>query len=219
MAELWVLRAAYGELADVLSSVTPEEQWRPTGCTGWSVLDLALHLVEDAHRALVALATPVEGPPVVDAVAYWRPDAPPSGEEADDLVAVRVAAAVQGGIEVLARRYATASAAVLVAAGRVPAGELVGNQGAPMTLSDLTSTLVVEATVHHLDLVRHLDRPGPVAGPLAEVRRVFEGLFGGPLPAGWDDATAALRGAGREPLTEADRAELGAAAGRLPVLG
>jgi uncharacterized protein (TIGR03083 family) len=214
-----VLRAAYAELSAVLGSLSDDEGGTPTGCAGWSALDLACHLVNDVQRALVALATPAEEPPVVDAVGYWRPDAPPSGEDADDPVAVRVVASVQGGIGALARRYAAASSAVVVAAGRVPPGELVANQGAAMTLPDLVSTLVVEATVHHLDLVRHLDRPGPVAGPLAEVRRVAGALLGAPLPGSWDDATAALRAAGREPLTVADRTSIGPLADRFPLLG
>jgi len=86
-------------------------------------------------------------------------------------------------------------------------------------VADLLSTLAVEAAVHHLDLVLRLDRPGPAAGPLAEVRRVLEGLLGRPLPAGWDDATAARRGTGRESLTALDRAELGPAAASFPLFG
>jgi hypothetical protein len=73
-----------------------------------------------------------------------------------------------------------------------------------MTVPDLLSTLVVEATVHHLDLVRHLDRPGPAEGPLAEVRRVFEGLLGRPY---------------RGSLTDAERAALGPLADRFSLLG
>ena len=51
-------------------------------------------------------------------------------------------------------------------------------------MADLLSTLTVEAAVHHLDLVLRLDRPGPAAGPLAEVRRVLEGLLGRPAAGG-----------------------------------
>jgi uncharacterized protein (TIGR03083 family) len=204
MADVGLVRTAYSDLSAVLGALTPEDGRQPTGCAGWSVLDLAFHLLNDTYRALVALSTPAEGPPVVDAVGYWRPDTPPSGEDADGAEAVRIAAAVQGGIAVLARRFAASSAAVLVAADRVPAGEPVANQGAPMTLPDLLSTLVVEATVHHLDLVRYLDRPGPAAGPLAHVRQVFEGLLGRPLG---------------EPLSAAERAELGPLADRFSLLG
>ena len=61
--------------------------------------------------------------------------------------------------------------------------------------------------------------PGPVAAPLAEVRRVLAGLLGRPLPAGWDDVTAARRGTGREPLTAGDRLELGHDADAFPLFG
>jgi hypothetical protein len=62
-------------------------------------------------------------------------------------------------------------------------------------------------------------RPGPAAAPLAEVRRVLEGLLGRPLVAGRDDVTAARRGTGREALSAADRAELGSAAADFPLFG
>jgi hypothetical protein len=86
-------------------------------------------------------------------------------------------------------------------------------------VADLLSTLTVEAAVHHLDLVRHLDRRGPSAGPLAEVRRVLTGLLGAPLPARWSDRDAAELGTGRRPLTGEDTAELGVAADRFPLFG
>ena len=108
---------------------------------------------------------------------------------------------------------------MLVAAGRVDRTDLVSTQGHVLTVDDLLSTLTVEAAVHHLDLVAHLDRPGPAAEPMAEVRRVLEGLLGRPLPAGWDDVTAARRGTGREPLSDADRDELGDATGAFPLFG
>ena len=82
-----------------------------------------------------------------------------------------------------------------------------------------TSASTVEAAVHHLDLVVRLAHPGPAPGPLAEVRRVLAGLLGRPLPDSWDDVTAARRGTGREPLTDADRAELGDRTGAFPLFG
>jgi len=47
--------------------------------------------------------------------------------------------------------------------------------------------------------------PAPDPASLALVRRVLGGPLAAPLPATWDDVTAALKGTGRDPLTEADR--------------
>jgi hypothetical protein len=213
-----LLGTALGDLAAVLDSVTEDQACEPSGCRGWSVLDLGFHLLEDAHRALVDLASPVDGPPDTDAVGYWRPGRP-SPHDGDDLWSARVAASVQGGITRIARRHREAATAVVVAAGRLDPHDVVRSQGAAMTVADDLCSMVVEAAVHHLDLVLRLDRPGPAPGPLAEVRRILEGLLGGPLPDRWDDVTAARRGTGREALTPEDRAELGPRAAAFPLFG
>jgi hypothetical protein len=213
-----LLRRALGDLADVLDSVTEPESWEPTGCAGWSVLDLGFHLLEDAHRALVDLATPVDGPADTDAIGYWRPGRP-SPHDGEDLWGARVAASVQGGIARIARRHREAAAAVVVAAGRLDPADVVRSQGAAMTVADDLSSIVVEAAIHHLDLLLRLDRPGPAPRPLAEARLILEGLYGGPFPAGWDDVTAVRRGTGREALTAEDRSELGPGAAAFPLFG
>jgi hypothetical protein len=59
--------------------------------------------------------------------------------------------------------------------------------------------------------------PGPDPASLALVRRVLAGLLGAPIPAAWDDVTAALKGTGREPLGEQDRQALGPLAARFPL--
>ena len=96
-------------------------------------------------------------------------------------------------------------------------------QGHVLTVADLLSTLVVEATVHHLDLVVDLpaDRPGvrPLPESLALARGVLEGLYGGPLPEAWDDETCVLKGTGRVRLTAADEELLDGGSGGLPLLG
>ena len=48
---------------------------------------------------------------------------------------------------------------------------MVSTQGHALTVDDLASTLVVEATLHHLDLVRHL--PG---APTAQERGDLGGV-------------------------------------------
>ena len=165
----------------------------------------------------MATATPADGPADCDAVQYWR-DWSQSGAQADDdLWRTRVSASVAGGMSSLAAAYAETSAAVLVSAARPGPTDLVRTQDRVLARDELLSTLVVESAVHHLDLVRSLERRGPGAGPLAEVRRVLTGVLGSDLPVDWDDATAARRGTGREPLTVADRAVLGEVAGRFPL--
>jgi hypothetical protein len=214
-----LLTATYRSLSEQVTGLRPEEAWQPTGCAGWAVLDLSLHLVDDARRGLVALATPADGPATSDAVAYWRAWQPTAAQDEDVAWRTRVRASVAGGLAELSAVYAELVAAVTVLAERIAPDDLVGTQGHVLRADDLLSTLAVEAAVHHLDLVAHLDRPGPAPEALAEVRRVLEGLLGGPLPAGWDDATAARRGTGRAPLDDADRTALGLSAERFPLFG
>ena len=89
-----------------------------------------------------------------------------------------------------------------------------------LTVADFLSTLTVEAAVHHLDLVA---APGPSRarrpGRWPRSAGCWRVCSARPLPARWDDVTAARRGTGREPLTDEDRAELGDAAGAFPLFG
>jgi hypothetical protein len=214
-----LLSTAYGELSAVLSSLTSDEGFEPTGCAGWAAVDLGFHLLSDARRALVALHTPADGPADTTAVDYWTAWRPPAPGDEDELWSTRIAASAHGGLLPIAARYAETTAAVVVATDGVRPGRVVRTQGRTLTVADLLSTLTVEAAVHHLDLVVRLDRPEPSAEPLAEVRRILEGLLGGPLPDRWDDVTAARRGTGRERLTPEDRLELGPGARRFPLFG
>src|SRR3954451_2602574 len=186
-----LLSSAYRELSAVLSSLTVEEGFEPTGCAGWTAVDLGFHLLSDARRALVALHTPADGPADTTAVDYWTAWRPPEPGDEEELWSTRIAASAHGGLIPIAARYAETTAAVVVAAAGTRPAQLVRTQGRTLTVADLLSTLTVEAAVHHLDLVLRLDRPGPSAEPLAEVRRVLEGLLGSALPDRWDDVTAA----------------------------
>ena len=80
-----------------------------------------------------------------------------------------------------------------------------------MTVADLASTLAVEATLHHLDLVTGLDAPGPAS--LTEVRRVVEELLD---PAAsvtdWSDERVVLVGTGRSAPSRAEHHDLAGAA-------
>ncbi len=122
-------------------------------------------------------------------------------------------------LDVLVNTYAETGAAVLSLASRTPAHMLVATQGHVLTAGDLLTTLTVEAAVHHLDLVEHLDRPGPAPEALAIVTHTLDGLLGRPNPiTAWDDETWARVGTGRRPLGPSERAAFGPDAERLPLL-
>jgi hypothetical protein len=89
-----------------------------------------------------------------------------------------------------------------------------------LTAADLLTTLAVEATVHHLDLVTDLPTaPPPSAAGLAAVRATLDGLLGYAVPLYWSDEHYALVGTGRAPLTDGERDTLGADAARFPLFG
>jgi hypothetical protein len=157
------LQDAYQDVTELVAGLDEHELLQPSRCQGWAVRDLLFHMLLDAQRALVTLATPATGP---------------------------------------------------------PADGCFATQGHVLTLPSFLATLVVEAAVHHLDLVGHLPgRPGPGARPLRLVRSTLDGLLGGAPATGWDDETYALVGTGRLPLGDADRAALGPLADRFPVFG
>ena len=196
----------------------------PSGCAGWAVSDVLYHQLLDAQRALVAFATPVTEPADRDDVTYWAAFAPRTGEAgarartgaAAHARFVRVAAsAYLPGT--LARVWSETAAAVCRAARACDAPG-VATQGHVLRPADFTATLAVETAVHYLDLTVSLpSAPPPDPASLALVRRVLDGLLGDPLPASWDDAGAAVKGTGRVPLTDEDRALLGPAAERVPL--
>ena len=213
-----VLRAAYEAFAAVVRPLGDEESWRPTGCTGWAVRDLVFHCAGDAQRALVALHTPADGPPDRSAVTYWRDWAPDPVGAANGRRWNRVCAGMFLDFRELRDLYLETTAATVRAAADTPAELRVSTQGHVLTAADLASTLAVEATVHHLDLVTDLpDAPGPAPEGLAAVRATLDGLLGRPLPLDWSDEYYARAATGRAPLTDTDRLALGADADRFPL--
>lgn len=211
------LEIAYGDLSRHVQSVSEEEAWLPTGCMGWAVRDLIFHLHADAQRGLVALATTTDASPDRDAVTYWA--TAPTGDDAEfgELRATRSLASTHS-LSALKRDYSVMSQAAVMLAQRSDPAAALRTQGLVLSVDDLITTLVVEAAVHHLDLVAHLPRPGPAVEPLALVRETLDGLLGAPEPVGWDDTTYALAATGRRPLTQAERDALGPEASRFPLL-
>src|SRR5262249_6378953 len=200
---------------------------RPTRCAGWAVADVLYHQLLDARPALRTSASPAGAPVDRDDVSYWRayaraeasaPDG--DGAAADESAAharyVRIAASAYPP-GTLAWEWSETAAAACRAA-RACRHQAVTTQGHVLTVPGFAATLAVEAAVHYLDLTGYLPgAPAPDPASLALVRRVLTGLLGAPLPGPWDDVPAALKGTGREPLTEEDRQALGPSAGQFPL--
>ena len=215
------LTVAYTDVAAIAVSLSEAESWRATGCPGWAVRDVIFHLLGDAQRALVALATPApaDGSSSADrdSVTYWI-DAPGAPDpDSRGLRAVRTMASAWR-LDHLVATYAETAHAVLALAARTPLDGLVATQGHVLRVSDFLDTLTVEAVLHQLDLLRELDRPAPDGRALAVVRATVDGLLGRPGPVAGDGLTWIRIATGRQPLTAQDRAALGADAERMPLL-
>ncbi|WP_030487692.1 maleylpyruvate isomerase N-terminal domain-containing protein [Micromonospora chokoriensis] len=216
------LAQAYDGITAVVGDLDDAGLQRATRCQGWLIADLLLHVLGDAQRALVALASPVDGPADVDDVSYWR-DFPGNDDEAARHAwwVRRSAAAFDRPTGIVKLWRETTPAAIRAAASADPKG-YVTTQGHVLRVPDFLATLTTEAVVHHLDLT--LELPGaPPPGPLG-VRVAVATMFGllsddTVRPAGWSDRDFLLKATGRVSLTDRDRLELGESAGWFPLLG
>lgn len=218
------LAQAYDGITAVVTRLDDAGLQRPTRCRGWLVADLLFHVLCDAQRALVALASPAPGPADVDDVSYWRAFTPGGDDEASvkhAWWARRSAAAFDRPSGVVRIWSDTAPAAVRAAAAADPDG-YVTTQGHVLRVPDFLATLTTEAVIHHLDLVVDLpDAPLPATAPTTVAVATVDGLLSDDAvrPTGWDDRDYLLKATGRVPLTDRDRRELGEAAGWFPLLG
>ncbi len=224
------LTAAYDGLLETLHTVDEEDSWAPTGCTGWSVRDLTHHCWSDAQRALVALHTPSDAPADLDSTTYWVDWGSDPAGAANGRRFTRVAASMFLLWEQLRDAYDATARAVLHAASAGSAGSShsadgearIVTQGHVLVVEDLLSTLAVEATIHHLDLVAHLPaaagpRPEALRGARAVVDAVALEVGGLPFPTAWDDAVVVRIATGREELDVSVREGLGALVDRIPL--
>ncbi|MEV7343710.1 maleylpyruvate isomerase N-terminal domain-containing protein [Streptomyces sp. NPDC093544] len=206
------LRTAVAELSD-------EDFARPSGCTGWLVRDLVCHLVIDAQDVLITLVTPADTEPTRDAVTYWEvAETPPTGADPLDALTVRLAAAYQEPWLLKFHLDDVGSAAGRAAELADP-GLRVGTRDEVLTAGDYLSAYVLEWTLHHLDLVAHLpDAADPPAEGLARTRELLEKIAQAAFPASFSDKDALLVGTGRRAPTDAEKAELGELATKLPLV-
>lgn len=214
-----LLADTYAGISTVVDHVTDGDLARETRCAGWTVVDVVYHLLLDAQRALVTLASPAPPPPDVDAATYWAPHKPGAAWASGHAEFVRRSVAAHEAPGTVLRRWTETAAAAVRAARSAPDGHYA-TQGHVLALDDFVSTLVVEGVVHHLDLTLHLsDAPPPPAAPLAHCREVFDRILGTPAPATWSDVDYALVAAGRQPVPADTATRIGAAADRFPLLG
>ena len=216
-----LLDELYGSVTEAVSRLDAGGFLRPTRASAWSVQDLLFHQMLDTQRALRAFATPSTSVPDVDAVTYWRPFRPDAG---DGGVAharfVRIAASAYAQPEEdLVWHWRETAAAAVGAARAADPDASIQTQGHVLTVPDFVHTLVVEATVHLLDLALEIEVAAPPAEALQLVREVLDGLLGEPVTVDWDDTEYALKGTGREPLSASDLSALGGQVQRFPLLG
>ena len=180
---------------------------QPSGCAGWSVRDLACHLVIDAQDVLITLVTPADTEPTADAVTYWEvSDTPPAGDDPLSALIPRLAAAYGEPRWLKFHLDDVGSAAGRAAVLADPAAR-VSTQDKVLTVGDYLSAYVIEWTLHHLDLVAHLPSvAGPPAETLAASRELLEKIAGAAFPASFSDTDALLVGTGRRAPTAEERA-------------
>ncbi|WP_369251011.1 maleylpyruvate isomerase N-terminal domain-containing protein [Streptomyces sp. R41] len=206
------LRTAVAELPD-------EDFARPSGCAGWLVRDLVCHLIIDAQDVLITLVTPAETEPTRDAVTYWDvAETPPTGDDPLDALTVRLAAAYEEPW-LLKFHLDDIGSAAGRAAGLADPALRVGTRDEVLTAGDYLCAYVLEWTLHHLDLIAHLaDAAEPPAEGLARSRELLEKIAGAAFPPSFSDKDALLIGTGRRAPAEAEKAELGELAAKLPLV-
>jgi Mycothiol maleylpyruvate isomerase N-terminal domain len=217
------LEAAYGAVTELVSGLAEADFARPTGCAYWALDALLFHQMLDAQRALIALAAPGDAPADTGAVSYWQAYA--AEAVSDEQLTEKAAqfatrgAGAYGGSRGLVLHWTDVSEAAVAAAARSDPDLTVSTQGLRLRTDDFLESLVVEATIHHLDLTRELaDAVAPAPANLALTRHTLEGLLGRPAPAHWDDTETVLRLTGRAEIPAADVSGLGAAMDRVPVI-
>jgi hypothetical protein len=212
--------AEYALLDELAASLSDEQTLLASRCRGWAVCDVLCHLDLGMVEILVALASPTDRPADTDFAAYWRDCCAPGEPDLGHARWVRLVASAYQRPGGLVRHMRLTTGAALRQAQAAPADRRLEFQGHVIDMGDFLATWVVEAAVHHLDLTVELpDAPPPVPASLQVTRETLDALLGERPPVGWDDATYALKGTGRLPLTGEERDALGPLAERFPLFG
>ena len=210
-------------MSDLVAELSDADLVSPTRCAGWLAAHLLVHVRLGLAEATGSFADPTDEPADRDYVSYWRDW--PAAASPTGFGEVRWhwanASAYSAAGEL--RRHFTDTARQAAGVSRhAPAGRF-RLQGYVMETADILAMWTVELVIHQLDLTAYLpgSRPEPLPAALALTARTLDGLTGGApaRPREWDDTTYVLKGTGRVPLDDADRAFLGERAAAYPALG
>jgi hypothetical protein len=208
----------YQVFTTVVMSLAPAELLAPSGCREWSNAALVFHMLTDAQRALVTFSSPAAGPADTDFIDYWKGFQ--SSDEGSKAGAryVRLSAAAHPDPRKISSRWQETAKAAVRRAKETAEIDFVTTQGHILATPDFIATLVVEATVHHLDLTASLsDKPAPASTAVSVTTRTLDGLLRVPRPQSWDDLTYILKATGRSDLNQSDESALREAAADFPL--
>lgn len=214
-----VLSEQVSLLRDLVGGLSDADLIAPSGCRGWRVADLVVHLRLGAESILVGLSSWSGDRPDRDFISYWR-DWPARGEATfTDVRFTWASTAAYSSGEGVRRHFDDVANAVEAAV----VGPLEGRrrfQGHVLEVTDFLTIWAVEFALHYIDLTAHLaDRPGPSRRGLEIAATTFDGLLGSERPLAWDLPTYVLKASGREALTDQDVTVLGSSASLYPVMG
>lgn len=212
------LTAQYGALDGVLASLGDDDLLAASACRGWTNADLVFHMLLDAQRALVTFNSPSSGPADKDFITYWEDFSAGDDRAIAHARFVRISTAAHVRPKQVVDRWRETAGAAVRATRMSYENPFVTTQGHILNTSDFIATLVVEATVHHLDLEPgHKDTKQPAPPAVSITRQTVDGLLGAAPPDEWDDITYILKVTGRDPLTEDEDTAMGDIRGKLPV--
>lgn len=205
----------------VIDDLDEADFGRPTNCPPWNVKELIVHM---------AMCLPPPGaPPQATTEAtlnepadyYRRPERGTAEYHQQIAEAAQEAAVELAGGAAAATLFRQRWRATFDAWTTSDLQRVVQPSAGAIRLSDYIVTRVISNAAHGLDLAISLDRvPWTTRSALGLMRPVFLSLLGGPPPddLGWDDQAFFAHATGRQVLTPADRARLGARASAFPLL-
>ena len=179
-----------------LADVTDDDWGRPA-LGVWNLAELVAHLARGVGRVHAYLDQDPGGEaPACDRVGYYRLGGGPEEARAVARRARELAAATRPGA--LPAAFTDAWRQSAERAAQLPPDRLIATAHGPMELREYVATRVLETTVHHLDVLRALERP-PVATPAAGrlTMALLEGLLGGRRPRNFGRMRFILAATGR----------------------